>query len=199
MIKKLEEKYAKKEEEEMLQVRERQDAEWSGEEDDDVQMVEETQQEADLARDVNLPSNLDSKLWRVKVKPGSERILVMKLTNKLIANLNDGHPLMVLQVFECETSPGSIFLEAHKLSHVEQLTRGISGLYTRGVRMIPISEMTDVMKSCSVMKECNVEQRQWVRIKKGPFKDDLALVEEVVNHRQVILRVIPRIPDLWIN
>lgn len=27
----------------------------------------------DLARDVNLPSNKDSKLWRLKVKPGMER------------------------------------------------------------------------------------------------------------------------------
>lgn len=27
----------------------------------------------DLQRDVNLPSNMDSKLWRLKVKPGMER------------------------------------------------------------------------------------------------------------------------------
>jgi len=55
----------------------------------------------------------------------------------------------VLQVFECESSTGSIYLEAHKLSHVEQLTRGMSGIYSRGLKMIPISEMTDVMKACS--------------------------------------------------
>ena len=53
-------------------------------------------EEADLARDVNLPSNMDSKLWRIKVKPGMERQLVMRLTNKLISHLNTGNPLMVL-------------------------------------------------------------------------------------------------------
>ena len=53
-------------------------------------------EEADLARDVNLPSNMDSKLWRIKVKPGMERQLVMRLTNKLITHLNNGNPLMVL-------------------------------------------------------------------------------------------------------
>lgn len=52
--------------------------------------------EAYVARNVNLPSNLDSKLWRLKVTPGLERQLVMRLTNKLISCLNEGHPLMVL-------------------------------------------------------------------------------------------------------
>jgi transcription elongation factor SPT5 len=72
-----------------------------------------------VGRDVTLPSNKDSKLWRLKVKPGMERQLVMRLTNKLIHNLNNGTPLMVLQVFECETSAGSVYVEAYKLSHVE--------------------------------------------------------------------------------
>ena len=49
-----------------------------------------------LIRDVNLPSNMDSKLWRLKVKPGMERQLVMRLTNKLINHFNNGHPLMVM-------------------------------------------------------------------------------------------------------
>jgi transcription antitermination factor NusG len=65
--------------------------------------------------------------------------------------------------------------------------------------MIPISEMTDVMKACQVMKECPVEPKQWVRIAKGPFKGDLALVEKVLNSFKVILRVLPRIPDSWFN
>jgi len=37
-----------------------------------------------VGRDVTLPSNRDSKLWRLKVKPGAERQIVMRLTNKLI-------------------------------------------------------------------------------------------------------------------
>ena len=72
----------------------------------------------------------------------------MRLTNKMINHFNDGHPLMVLQVFESENTSGVIFVEAFKLSHVEQLTRGMSGIYSRGLRMIPISEMTEVMKAC---------------------------------------------------
>lgn len=47
----------------------------------DEEMVDEG---ADIARDVFLPSNMDSKLWRLKVQKGMERQLVFRLTNKLI-------------------------------------------------------------------------------------------------------------------
>ena len=77
------------------------------------------EQAQNLARDVNLPSNQDSKLWRLKVKAGLERQLVMRLTNKLINYFNSGNPLMVMQVFESENMQGAIFVEAYKLSHVE--------------------------------------------------------------------------------
>ena len=153
----------------------------------------------DLQRDVNLPSNMDSKLWRLKVKPGMERQLVMRLTNKLINNFNNGQPLMVMQVFESENTSGVIFVEAYKLSHVEQLTRGMAGIYQRGLRMIPISEMTEVMKTCAQMKESPVVPHQWVRIAKGPFAEDLGLVEKVIGSREVLVRLIPRIPDAWLR
>ena len=140
------------------------------EEDDDEMLIEQI-----VGRDVTLPSNKDSKLWRLKVTSGMERQIVMRLTNKLIHSLNTGSPLMVLQVFECETSSGAVYCEAYKLSHVEQLTRGIQGIMAKGLKMIPIAEMTDVMKACSQMRENPIQPMQWVRIKKGPFEGDLAL------------------------
>lgn len=153
----------------------------------------------DIERDVTLPSNQDSKLWLLKVKPGLERQLVMRLTNKLFARLNEGQPLMVLQVFECENVSGVIYVEAHKLSHVEQLTRGISGIYSRGLKMIPIAEMTDIMRACSTMKECPVQHLQWVRVNKGIHKGDLALVDHLIDAKKVLVRMVPRIPDCWLN
>ena len=121
----------------------------------------------------------------------------MRLTNKMINHFNDGHPLMVLQVFESENTSGVIFVEAFKLSHVEQLTRGMSGIYSRGLRMIPISEMTEVMKACRQMKESPVEAHQWVRINKGPFMEDLGLIEKVIGSKEALVRLIPRYPDFW--
>lgn len=119
--------------------------------------MEDFDMEQLVGRDVTLPSNRDSKLWRLKVKPGFERQIVLRLTNKLIHHLNIGQPLMVLQVFECQTSQGCVYVEAYKLSHVEQLTRNMSGIYARGLKMIPIKEMTDVMKACSAMRENPVQ------------------------------------------
>ena len=58
----------------------------------------------DVQRDICLPSIKDSKLWRIKVTPGRERELVIKITNKLIDYLNNGDPLNVLEVFECQLS-----------------------------------------------------------------------------------------------
>ncbi len=106
---------------------------------------------------------------------------------------------MVMQVFESENTQGVIFVEAYKLSHVEQLTRGMTGIYSRGLRMIPIAEMTEVMKACSQMKESPVVAHQWVRINKGPFCDDLGLVEKVIGSKEALVRVVPRIPDFWIR
>ena len=104
-----------------------------------------------------------------------------------------------MQVFESENTAGVIFVEAYKLSHVEQLTRGMSGIYSRGLRMIPIAEMTEVMKGCSQMKESAIVPHQWVRICKGPFEEDLGLVEKVISAKEALVRLIPRIPDFWVR
>ena len=64
-------------------------------------------EEADLERNVNLPSNMDSKLWRIKVKPGMERQLVMRLTNKLISHLNNGNPPSSVSS-HCAPSPRTV-------------------------------------------------------------------------------------------
>lgn len=65
--------------------------------------------------------------------------------------------------------------------------------------MIPISEMTDVMKACQKMKENPVQPMQWVRVKKGPFEGDLGLVQHVIDSHKAIIRLIPRIPELWLS
>jgi hypothetical protein len=102
----------------------------------------------DVSRDIYLPSIKDSKLWRVNVLPGKEKEMVFKITNKLIEYLNHGNPLNVLEVFECQLSQGVIYCEAYKIQHVEKVLQGLSGINHRSIRMIPINEMTEVMKSC---------------------------------------------------
>jgi hypothetical protein len=75
----------------------------------------------------------------------------------------------------------------------------MSGILRRGLKMIPICEMTDVMKACSTMKENPVQEMQWVRIKKGPFQGDLGLVHQVIDSFRVLVRLMPRIPENWLS
>ena len=106
-----------------------------------------------MDRDICLPSIKDSKLWRVKVTPGRERELVFKITNKLIEYLNLGNPLNVLEVFESQLSAGIIYCEAYKSQHVEKVLQGLSGVNLKSIRMIPINEMTEVMKTCKIIQK----------------------------------------------
>ena len=49
------------------------------------------------------------------------------------------------------------------------------GIYQQ--QMVPIKEMTDVMRV--VKEQAGLKPKQWVRIKRGVFKDDLAQVDYV--------------------
>ena len=46
------------------------------------------------------------------------------------------------------------------------------GIYQQ--QMVPLKEMTDVMRV--VKEQAGLKSKQWVRIKRGVFKDDLAQV-----------------------
>ncbi|OPJ76178.1 transcription elongation factor SPT5 isoform B [Patagioenas fasciata monilis] len=58
--------------------------------------------------------------------------------------------------------------------------------------MVPIKEMTDVLK---VVKEVtNLKPKAWVRLKRGIYKDDIAQVDYVEpSQNQISLKMIPRI------
>ena len=63
------------------------------------------------------------------------------------------------------------------------------------VKMIPINEMTEVMKGCKVTIKQRFQEHQWVRIKGGIYKDDLGLIESVDGNKKAMVRLIPRIPE----
>ena len=127
--------------------------------------------------------------------PGRERELVFKITNKLIEFLNSGDPLNVLEVFESQLSTGIIYCEAYKSQHVEKVLQGLSGVNLRSVQMIPINEMTEVMKGCKIVRKQRFQAHQWVRVKSGIYKDDLGLIEVVDGNKKAMVRLIPRIPE----
>jgi len=64
------------------------------------------------------------------------------------------------------------------------------GMYKQ--QMVPISEMTDVLR---VTKEqAGLKPKQWVRLKRGIYKDDLAQIDYVdLAQNQCHLKLLPRI------
>ena len=100
-----------------------------------------------------LPSILDSKMWKVRCTRGLERSLVAQLLRKAIDFLNYEKPFMILSVFCCDKTKGTLYIEAHNMAHVLAFIQGMSGVFRRGIEMIPYNQMTQVLKVCSEMSQ----------------------------------------------
>lgn len=58
--------------------------------------------------------------------------------------------------------------------------------------MVPIKEMTDVLRV--VKEQTGLKSKQWVRLKRGLYKDDIAQVDYFdMAQNQVHLKLMPRI------
>jgi len=77
---------------------------------------------------------------------------------KAVDYLNKEKPFMVLSVFNCDKSPGYVFVEAHKLSHVKSMITGIANIFKKGIEMIPIKDMTHLLKTCTEMDMTTIEK-----------------------------------------
>uniref|UniRef100_A0A5F8G394 Transcription elongation factor SPT5 n=1 Tax=Monodelphis domestica TaxID=13616 RepID=A0A5F8G394_MONDO len=103
-------------------------------------------------------------------------------------------PLQIKSVVAPEHVKGYIYVEAYKQTHVKQAIEGVGNLRLGywNQQMVPIKEMTDVLK---VVKEVtNLKPKSWVRLKRGIYKDDIAQVDYVEPSQNTIsLKMIPRI------
>ncbi|XP_055342396.1 transcription elongation factor SPT5-like [Paramacrobiotus metropolitanus] len=154
----------------------------------------DSQTSEDIAKQSLLPNVKDPNLWMVKCKIGEERATCLQLMRKFIAFQNSSEPLQIKSALTVEGVKGYIYVEAYKQTHVKQAIENISNLRMgmNNQQMVPIREMTDVLKV--VKTTARLKNKQWVRVKRGLYKDDLAQVEWV-DHAQnaVSLRLIPRI------
>lgn len=91
-------------------------------------------------------------------------------------------------------SSGYIYIEAYKQPHVKAAIEKVGnlrmGIYKQ--QMVPIKEMTDVLRV--VKEQTGLKAKQWVRLKRGIYKDDIAQVDYVdLAQNQVHLKLLPRI------
>ncbi|KAF8568390.1 hypothetical protein P879_04347 [Paragonimus westermani] len=141
-----------------------------------------------------LPGIKDPNLWALRCKMGEEKAVVLALMRKFIAYQFSDTPLQIKSAFAKEGLKGYIYIEAFKQTHVKQAIEGMTALRLSRYKqqLVPIGEMTEVMR---VVKESGqLREDQWVRIKSGLYRDDLALVEYVEDAQNLVsLKLIPRI------
>ncbi|CAH0748696.1 unnamed protein product [Diatraea saccharalis] len=148
----------------------------------------------EITQQTLLPGIKDPNLWMVKCRIGEEKATVLLLMRKFIAYQFSEEPFQIKSVVAPEGVKGYIYIEAYKQTHVKNIINNV-GTLRMGIwkqDMVPIKEMTDVLRV--VKEQSGLKPKQWVRLKRGLYKDDIAQVDYVdLAQNQVHLKLLPRI------
>lgn len=148
----------------------------------------------EITQQTLLPGIKDPNLWMVKCRIGEEKATVLLLMRKFIAYQFSDEPFQIKSVVAPEGVKGYIYIESYKQTHVKNIINNV-GTLRMGIwkqDMVPIKEMTDVLRV--VKEQSGLKPKQWVRLKRGLYKDDIAQVDYVdLAQNQVHLKLLPRI------
>jgi len=149
----------------------------------------------EITQTAHLPTVKDPNLWMVRCQIGAEKTAALQVMRKFIAYENmedDPGPLQIKSVIVPNVAKGYIYIEAYKQTHVKQAVDGINTIRKQDPTMVPISEMTDVLRV--VKEKPKIKRDQFVRLKRSQYKGDLAQVDYVdAASNTVCLRLKPRI------
>jgi transcription elongation factor SPT5 len=139
-----------------------------------------------------LPSVMDPKIFQLKCKPGNEMLLVRSVMLKAIDMRNKGGMLKVKSAF-CSGVKGLIYVEALSEAFAKEVIVGLRMIYGSSFSQVPVGEMTSVL--VATVKKKPIKEGQWVRIKRGPLKGDLARVVGLFEGgSKAFIQAVPR-PD----
>ncbi|AGO12662.1 AaceriADR187Wp [[Ashbya] aceris (nom. inval.)] len=142
-----------------------------------------------------LPSVDTATVWGVRCRPGKEKDLVKKLLKKKF-NLDKSmgsKKLKILSIFQRDSFSGRIYIEAPKQSVIEKFCNGVPDIYVNQKLLIPVQELPLLLKP-SKSDDVRLEPGSYVRIKRGIYKGDLAVVEQLSdNNLECMLKVVPRL------
>jgi transcription elongation factor SPT5 len=141
-----------------------------------------------------MPSVDDPSIWGISCKVGKEREIIMKIMKKFEDRSHSRNPMRICSAFERGSGPmaGYIFVEARKKADVDDALTNIADVYPRTkTNLVPVKEMPDLLR---VTKTQELREDGYVRIKRGLYKDDLAMIQEVEsNGLEVTVRLVPRL------
>ncbi|CAB9498665.1 Putative transcription elongation factor SPT5 homolog [Seminavis robusta] len=144
-----------------------------------------------VAQQSLVPSVSDPSLWMVSCATGKEMELVFQIMNKCAAFARQGRPLGISAAVAAQ-SKGRIYIESFSEPAVLEAIQGVRGLMQYSMRLVPIGDMTTVM--AVVSKKKMVKKNDWVRMCRGHYKGDLALVRAVrESGLKAIVQCVPRL------
>lgn len=144
-----------------------------------------------VAQQSLVPSVSDPSFWMVSCLTGKEQELVFQIMNKCTAFARQGRPLGISAVIAAQ-SKGKIYIESFSEPAVMEAIQGVRSLMQYSMRLVPIGDMTTVMTVVSKKKP--VKNHEWVRMTRGHYKGDLALVKQVKESGlKCIVQCVPRL------
>mmetsp|Transcript_86247 Transcript_86247/g.279201 ORF Transcript_86247/g.279201 Transcript_86247/m.279201 type:complete len:1268 (-) Transcript_86247:78-3881(-) len=134
-----------------------------------------------------VPDAKDPKLWAVRTF-GPEKALCIALMRKSAEFFAQGKPVSVFSVFYSDHLRGYIYVEAFRESDVRDFCRGITGISVWDIKIVPVTQMPQVFMASAVDadKRTLIKAGDWVRVKRGLYKGDLAQVDEVKDDIYVV-------------
>eukprot|EP01119_Soliformovum_irregulare_P001937 TRINITY_DN1184_c0_g1_i1.p1 TRINITY_DN1184_c0_g1~~TRINITY_DN1184_c0_g1_i1.p1 ORF type:complete len:997 (-),score=365.73 TRINITY_DN1184_c0_g1_i1:156-3146(-) len=139
-----------------------------------------------------LPAVTDPKLWMVKCKPGKERHLAVVMMQKFLDTYDSPERLLIKSVVCPDHLKGYVYIEADKEVHVKNAIKNMRLFQSFEIKLVPMKEMPEILTV--TRKNANLKRGDWVRVKRGLYRGDIAQVNEYYEAKgEVELRIIPRI------
>ncbi|KAL7306543.1 hypothetical protein TKK_0001235 [Trichogramma kaykai] len=148
----------------------------------------------EITQQTLLPGVKDPNLWMVKCRIGEERATALLLMRKFLTYQFTSEPIQIKSVVAPDGVKGYVYIEAYKQPHVKAAIENVGNLRMGQWKqqMVPIKEMTDVLRV--IKEQTGLKAKQWVRLKRGIYKDDIAQIDYVdLSQNQVHLKLLPRI------
>lgn len=141
-----------------------------------------------------MPSVNDPNIWAIRVTPGKEIDLIRQIMKKKLSLLGTKHPLEIYSAFQRKNFTGYIYIEASKVDAVDYALKGLVNVFLgRGKVLVPIAEYPDLLRPTKT-NDVQLAPGVYVRIKRGHYKSDLAIVENISdNGLEVLCKLVPRL------
>ncbi len=116
--------------------------------------------------------------------------MILALMQRYLQRETSPDFLFINSAFATPAAKGYVYIEADKEVHVQKAIANLWRLKQWKIRLVPISEM---LQSLQIkLDDVTLKPGQWVRMKRGNYKGDLAQVTEVADVN-VTVRLIPRL------